>query len=369
MGNFNPNYSSTRPWDGLTQSNPTYPTPFTAITPSLPNVATGFDWHIHTAPYLLQYNLNLQREISNGTVLSVGYVGSHGIHLLTQQDQNAPAATIDANGIYHFGTVNSAGTLVANPRLNPNFSFLQMAEPGTTSRYNALQVSLNRRLTNNVQAQLSYTYSNCIDDGGFPIGSLNGGNSPTAYENPYVRSIDRGLCFFNVKHALRFNTVIALPFHGNRFKEGWQITGILSATSGYPFSISTGYDRVGYASTGTPRPNYISGCQVAVGGVNEWFNPACFSLQAPGTLGNVGRDNIIGPTYVDVDPALLKDTNINERFRLQFRGEIYNVFNHPNYGLPNASIFTASGPNPSAGQITSIVGNQRQIQFGLKLIF
>ena len=369
VGNFNPNYSSTRPWDGLTQNAPTYPTPFTAISASLPNVATGFDWHIHTAPYLLQYNLNVQREISDGTVLSVGYVGSHGVHLLTQQDQNAPAATIDSNGVYHFGTVNAAGTLVANPRLNSNFSFLQMAEPSTTSRYNALQVALNRRLTRSVEAQLSYTYSNCIDDGGFPIGSLNGGNSPTAYENPYVRSIDRGLCFFNVKHALRINTLIALPFHGNRFKDGWQITGIVSATSGYPFSISTGFDRVGYASTGTPRPNYVSGCQVAVGSVNQWFNPACFSLQAPGTLGNVGRDTVIGPTYVDVDPALLKDTNINEQFRLQFRAEIFNVFNHPNYGLPNANIFTASGPNPTAGQITTIVGNQRQIQFGLKLIF
>ena len=144
-----------------------------------------------------------------------------------------------------------------------------MAVPGTTSRYNSLQVSVNRRLTHDVQAQVAYTYSRCIDDGGFPIGSLNGGDSPTTYENPYSASIDRGLCFFNVKHALRINTLYPLPFHGNRFKEGWQITGISSATSGYPFSISTGYDRVGYAATGTPRPNYVSGCQVAVGNVNR----------------------------------------------------------------------------------------------------
>lgn len=216
---------------------------------------------------------------------------------------------------------------------------------------------------------MSYTYSKCIDDGGFPIGSLNGGNSPTSYENPYDRSIDRGLCFFNVKHALRLNSVVNLPFHGNRVVEGWQVTGILSAASGYPFSISTGFDRVGYASTGTPRPNYIAGCKVEVGTVNEWFNPGCFSLQAPGTLGNLGRDALIGPTNVDVDMALLKDTNITEIYRLQFRAEVFNLFNHPNYGLPNASVFTASGPNASAGQITSIVGNQRQIQFGLKLIF
>ena len=369
VGNFNPNYSSSPPWNGLTQSNPIYGQPFTAVSPVLPSVATGFDWHINTAPYLAQYNLNIQREILNGTVLTVGFVGSHGVHLLTQQDQNPPLATIESSGIYHFATVNSAGSPVVNARLNPNFSFLEMAVPGTTSRYNSLQVAANRRLTHDVQAQVAYTYSNCIDDGGFPIGSLNGGNSPTAYENPYLRSVDRGLCFFNVKHALRINAMYLLPFHGNRLVSGWQLSGIASATSGYPFSISTGYDRVGYASTGTPRPNYVGGCQVNVGTVNEWFNPACFSLQAAGTLGNMGRDNIIGPNSVDVDLALLKDTNINERFRLQFRAELFNLFNHPSYGLPNASVFTASGANPTAGQITTIVGTSRQIQLGLKLIF
>jgi hypothetical protein len=244
-----------------------------------------------------------------------------------------------------------------------------MAVPNTTSRYNSLQVSMNRRLTNNVQAQVAYTYSNCIDDGGYPIGSLNGGDSPSSYENPYLRSNDRGLCFFNVKHALRVNALYRLPFHGNRMLDGWQITGIVSATSGYPFTISTGFDRVGYAGTGTPRPNYISGCQVAEGNVSQWFNPACFALQAAGTLGNVGRDNVIGPTNVDADAAILKDTKLTEVIRLQFRAELFNIFNHPNYGLPNASVFTASGPNPTAGQITTIVGSSRQVQFGLKLIF
>ncbi len=369
VGNFNPNYSSSPPWNGLTQSNPIYGQPFTAVSPVLPSVATGFDWHINTAPYLAQYNLNIQREILNGTVLTVGFVGSHGVHLLTQQDQNPPFATVDAGGVYHFATVNAAGSPVVNARLNSNFSFLEMAVPDTTSRYNSLQVAANRRLTKDVQAQLAYTFSRCIDDGGFPIGSLNGGNSPTAYENPYDRSIDRGLCFFNVKHALRINAMYVLPFHGNRVVSGWQLSGIASATSGYPFSISTGYDRVGYASTGTPRPNYVSGCQVQEGTVAQWFNPACFSLQAAGTLGDVGRDTVIGPNSVDVDMALLKDTNITEKVRVQIRAELFNLFNHPSYGLPNASIFTASGPNPTAGQITTIVGTSRQVQFGLKIIF
>jgi hypothetical protein len=95
--------------NGFTQTNPVYgaiPFASASLTPPLPTVATGFDWHINTTPYLLQYNVNIQHEILSGTVLNVGYVGFHGVHLLTQHDQNPPAATIDANGIYHFATVN-----------------------------------------------------------------------------------------------------------------------------------------------------------------------------------------------------------------------------------------------------------------------
>jgi hypothetical protein len=368
-GQYIGSYGSSPPWQTLTQSGPAYPIPFSAITPSPVTVATGFAWQNSVTPYLLQYNLNVQREIAQGTVLSVGYVGSHGVHELTLQDQNPPAATIDSSGVYHFATVSSTGSIVVNPRLNPNFGFLDMAVPATTSRYNSLQISLNRRLTRNLQTQVAYTMSRCVDDGGYPIGSLIG-DSPTTYENPYLRDpTDKGLCFFNVSQALRINSLYLLPFHGNRFVEGWQITGILSASTGLPITIETGYDRVGYSSTGTPRPNYVSGCQVAVGRQSEWFNPACFSLQAAGTLGDIGRDTVIGPKNVDVDLALLKDTRITEHYRLQFRAELFNIFNHPNLALPNDSLFTASGPNPTAGQITNQVGTARQFQLGLKLIF
>lgn len=368
-GQYNGAFGSAPPSEILTQSAPTYPTPFTAITPSAVTWATGFAPQNDVTPYLLQYNLNVQREISQGTVLSIGYVGSHGVHELTLQDQNPPEATIDSNGVYHFGEVNSAGTLVENPRLNPNFGFLVAAVPGTTSRYNSMQVTLNRRLTHNLAAQVAYTWSRCIDDGGYPIGSLDGGSSTTV-ENPYLRDpTDKGLCYFNISQSLRVNFLYPLPFHGNRFKEGWQFSGIFSGSTGLPDSINTGFDRVGYSSSGTPRPNYVEGCQVSVGKVQEWFNPQCFSLQAAGTLGNEGRDTLYGPSNVDMDLALLKDTRINERTHVQFRGELFNIFNHPNLGLPNTSVFTASGPNPTAGQITTQVGNARQVQVALKLIF
>jgi hypothetical protein len=118
-----------------------------------------------------------------------------------------------------------------------------------------------------------------------------------------------------------------------------------------------------------------------------WLNPNCYSLQAPGTLGNAGRNTLIGPGLMDVDFAVLKDTRvpkISEAFRIQFRAEFFNLFNHPQLGQPNISLFTqgAAGActitglgcgslSPTSGQITSLGGNTaaRQIQFGLKFLF
>jgi hypothetical protein len=127
----------------------------------------------------------------------------------------------------------------------------------------------------------------------------------------------------------------------------------------------------------SPRPNYVSGCQVQVGHVAEWFNPGCFSLEAPGTLGDVGRNTVIGPGLFDADLGVLKDTRFKENINLQFRAELFNILNRTNYGLPiapgsqgGASLFQAGGATiPTAGQIFTQAGTPRQIQFALKFIF
>jgi hypothetical protein len=115
--------------------------------------------------------------------------------------------------------------------------------------------------------------------------------------------------------------------------------------------------------------------------VDEWFNTHCLQISAPGTLGNLGSDAGTGPGFLDLDLAVLKDTKINERMRLQFRGEFFNIINRTNYGVPNAALYTScpagtvcttsnyAGVNGIAGQITQQAGAPRQIQFALKLIF
>jgi hypothetical protein len=296
-----------------------------------------------------------------------------------------------------------SGRITLNQRVNPKYDFMNMSEAASTSRYDSLQTSLNRRLARNVQGQVAYTFSKCIDDGGSPIATVNGGATPTSYENPYDRSADRGLCYYHAKSTLRVNGLVDLPFRGNRFVEGWQLTGTVTQNSGLPISIATGFDQVGYTTnTGTPRPNYapnnpavtigivnFPACNnnPSVGAVGMWFNPNCFSLQAPGTLGNAGRNTIIGPGLAVVDFAVLKDTRvprISEVFRVQFRAEFFNLFNHPQFGQPNIFLFTqgqagactvtgagCGSLNPQGGQITTLGGNTaaRQIQFGLKFLF
>ena len=135
----------------------------------------------------------------------------------------------------------------------------------------------------------------------------------------------------------------------------------------------------------SPRPNAVVGCNVQTDHVNQWYNPACFSLEAPGTLGNLARNSVTGPGFFDMDVALLKDTRFKENLDLQFRAEFFNILNKTNYGLPvpagsqgGGNLFgTGTGPGPApglvylgnAGQITSQNGTPRQVQFALKLIF
>jgi len=214
-----------------------------------------------------------------------------------------------------------------------------------------------------------------MDNGGY-LASLNS-NTTGAFTNPYNGHTDQAPCGWDLNHVARVNGLIALPFHGNQLVEGWQISGILSANTGYPLNITTGYDETAGGSPVAiaPRPNLNPGCSnnPIIGTVNQWYDVTCFSLQAPGTFGNLGRNTVRGPNFVNTDVSLLKDTrirSISETFAVQFRAEFFNVFNHTNLGLPAVGLFLGGGGrNPGAGQITTYVGTPRQIQFALKVIF
>lgn len=368
----------------FTGGDPYWPTPFVGGgTPLLSNT-NGTYYGIHTTPYSLQYTLSAQRQLPGNTLLTVGYQGTRGVHLLAFHDFNAPVATVN-NGVYTFVHPDpvTPGVLDANPVPDPSFGSLDMLDTSTYSAYNALQVSAQHRLSSNLVFQLSYTWSHCID-GSYAYAGLGGNNVSSSNTNPYDWNADKGNCSFDLRQVIAANMVYALPFKGNRWKEGWQITGIQSWHTGVPFSLGEGTQPCLDNNFDNPRPNVVAGCDIyANQTVHQWYNPACFTASTYGTLGNMGRNALVGPGLIETDIGVMKETRIRERVSLQFRAELFNLFNHPNFSYPVTSVFSAgsastnyqSTPNATAGEITSLVGSgglsnvARQTQLSLKLLF
>jgi hypothetical protein len=354
-----------------------FPNPFVgAFTQPPYSNGQAVDYNNTKTPALYQWNLNLQRELPGSVIWTVAYVGSHGSHLFTGSDQNAPIATTDANGVLHFGALNNAGVAVNNPRWNPALGVVNALQTNGRSSYNSLQTNAVHRFSRNFQAGVAYTWGHSIDDGSASSGLETGGGGRS---NPYNFASERGNSTFDIRHTVRVNGVYRLPFKGNKFIEGWQISGIMSKSTGPPIIIATGIDQALTGQAGNQRPNITPGAtadSTQIGTVNQWYNPLSYTIQPVGTEGNAGRNIIRGPGVFNMDASILKDTKIpkiSEQFAVQFRAEFFNILNHENFGIPNLSLFTSTtgARNAAAGQIvTSNPGTiPREIQFGLKLIF
>ncbi|HLI84060.1 MAG TPA: carboxypeptidase regulatory-like domain-containing protein [Bryobacteraceae bacterium] len=373
---FSSAYTSNPPY--LTENqffpngDPNWPVPLVGSVTPLLSQTNGTYYGTHQTPYSLEYTATLQHQLPGNTLLSVGYTGTRGVHLLAFHDFNAPVPTV-INGVDHFA-ING----VQNPRPDPNFGALDMTDTTSYSSYNAMLVSVQHRLSANLVGQFSYTYSHCIDSA-YTYGGLGFNNATSAITNPYNWAADRGNCSYDLRHVISGNFVYLLPFKGNRLKEGWQFSLIQAWHTGVPFSLSEGDQADLQNNFDSERPNYVAGCNpYANQTVHQWYNPACFTASAYGTIGNLGRNNLWGPGYLDTDIAVVKNTKLNERISLQFRADLFNLFNQPNFAVPNTTIFNA-GVTPTlsstAGQITSLVGSgglsgvARQTQFSLKLVF
>ncbi|HVB85093.1 MAG TPA: TonB-dependent receptor [Candidatus Dormibacteraeota bacterium] len=339
------------------------------------------DYRSHVAPYEMQYNLTVERDIGHNTVASLGYVGAQGVHLYSQRNLNSPTL-VDASGNPVPSNCTSPSCFFKGPVPNPNFLGLDSTAPTSHSTYNGLVASLSRQISRNFQGQVSYTYSRCIDDG-----SASSGLEQASVEalDAYNQRFDRAACIFNVTHSLRVNGLYNLPFKGNRLVSGWQIAEILSTATGYPVNVTNGL-LPQVSNTGgitSDRPNFVAGCQTYAGKGQlsgpfvQWFNPSCYTPQPFGTLGNVGRNSLIGPGLLDLDFSIIKETRVNERLNAEFRAEFFNILNHTNLGQPAGAVFAGAGGAGAAnsfiagnaGLISTASTTSRQIQFAVKLIF
>jgi hypothetical protein len=392
-----------------------YPNPFPGAPPT-PGTGpitlfAGVSYLINKAPYQLQYNLTVQREILHGTVLSVGYVGAGGRDLFTQNDVNPAQCNTPGTPLGSTPTTNCAfpdpsfaavisatpnnlaTPNVPLPRINSANNSMFTVLGNSTSNYNSLQVSLNRQLTREVAGNVTYTWSKCLDTGSVTSG-LEQFSFPRA--NPYNPRYDYGRCTFDARHSLSQNGLIVLPFKGNRLVEGWQLSEILAVSTGMPVNILEGFDNTGLgAAIAAARPNYsgAAGCapnhlenvtpaSPVAPGARQWFDPSCYSATTYGSLGNVPRDSISAPGVLELDASVLKKTKITERVNTEFRAEFFNILNHTLLAPPAAGIFTGQSstcsgtpptcigvPSASAGQITATARPSREIQFALKFIF
>jgi hypothetical protein len=328
----------------------------------------------------------VQQQLDRNTALRVAYVGSHGYHGLLNIDPNTVPAQICASsgGCIAGGTGTARATVpqgaeyipVTPNRPNPYLSagFFWMTEGN--SSYNALQVDLTRRLTRGLQFRANYTRSKNLD--------MNSGLTGAQAQNQAQMIMNRndpprdwGPSALNITNQSSLSATYEIPFHRagvwlSRLLGGWQVNGIATLLTGFPFTPQLGSNRSADGNTRNPdRPslNPAFTGPVVLGTQTQWFNPNAFIVPSAGTWGDLGRGIYTGPGLADVDLSVFRNIVLSERFHLQFRSEFFNLLNRTNLGTPNATVFSGTSINPSAGLVTTLATTPRQIQFGLKLSF
>lgn len=376
---------------GPPQCGPGVPSPCTLFSPS------GVDPNVKT-PTIEEWNLEVEQQIAPNTSLRVGYVGSHGFHLINSRDPNQihPVVCATPAGCVSGGlgtTPTSAGLGLATDgqlyfpvgatRPNPYLSNAEMKGSFGVSSYQALQVEVRHKFSQGLDFRGNYTYSKCLD-----IADEEGGsqaeNGPSDVNHPYTPLQDYGPCTIDVTQAVGLSGSYELPmgkgkaFMGkvtgpaDKIVSGWQINSIGTIYTGLPLTPVDGNNQTGSGEqSNSDRPSWNPAFTgpLIVGTPQEWFNPNAFKLQPLGTYGNVGKGIMRGPGLKEWDMSVFKTTTLTERAKLQFRAEFFNITNSVNLNTPSLTIFSHGAIAQSAGTITSTVTTSRQIQLALKLLF
>jgi hypothetical protein len=319
-------------------------------------------------PYIYNYNFNIQQALGPGTVLQLSYVGSAAHKLFRTRDIN--------QGIFDLETGQASRPFNAT---FPQFSNIDMLEASANSNYNAFETFVRQRMRKGLMLYVAYTWSKSIDDAS---NGLESGTRGLAFpQNSFNPRAERGLSSHDIRHRFTFNTVYEIPLSAwlsdwpKRVTEGWQISAIYTWSTGLTATPFLTADR---SLTGelNDRPNRVGDPN---SGVNKtrlgWFNKNAFVTPPQGTFGNAGRNILFGPGANIADFSLNKSTSITERVSLQLRTEFFNIFNHPNFTVPNpqfdSSAFGTIGSTPDVAGSNPRLGDggPRVIQFGLKLLF
>jgi hypothetical protein len=307
-------------------------------------------------PHMDTWQLSYERQITNTLMAEIAYAGSKGSNLIWVGNINEVQP----------GPGSQASRRLIQPL--SNVATINYFDTNNESWYNGLQTKLNKRFSHGLQFLVSYTFSKSLDYAGSPAsggGAVGGPQSVTLFKQ------SRGPSGFDVKHRFVTSYVWDLPFgqghalaSGGILKpilENWQFSGIITLSTGRPFTVflNTG------VNNGAPSwPDRIGDGKLDNPGPDLWFDINDFVAPPPNTYGNSGRGVLYAPGTQTVDVSLSRTFPIKDRIRLQFRAEAFNLFNTPQFGFPNQNIGA-----PTAGRITTTIGDNRSMQFALKLDF
>lgn len=404
----NPPYQQTASITATTLDNPAGAVGIGSAVPGLRAVQS--DWN---TPYMQHWSLDIQHQLTRNTVVTAGYYGSKGTHLIgvTELNEVAPGVALNslcAPGNTYYGqpapptlvscqpsgfAFRNSATTTNNPnvvgatafsdllildQLRPfkGFRSIAIIQPRYNSNYHSLQVFGQHRFSGDSQMNMSYTWAKNLTDAQTDRSS--------APQNSYNTRLERGRAALDRRHIFNFNYVYELPWFNRqegftgKLLGGIQLSGIFTYQTGLPFTITTSnLDYVGLGlinANPAARPNQI--CNPNDGAPNtqqEWFNTDCFSVNPPitgpgstglqNTDGTAGRGTVHGPSTKRIDFTASKNIRFNENMRLQLRWEVFNIFNWTNFRA-----FQTNNTNAAFGQITS-VRDPRTMQFGIKFSF
>ena len=303
------------------------------------------------------WNLTLERQLGEDWLFRSAYVGNKGTFLYGTSDQK-PLRELNP-AVYMPGATHDN---TQQRRLYPQFSTVGYISSSNNSHYNALQTTLEKRMSRGLSILCNWTWARGIDDYG--------------WSDPFNRHFDYGLSDDDIHHNFKLSSVWDLPktsFTGAAGKvlNGWEVTSIISWRGGFPYSIVDSSDN-SFSGVGRDRADLVGSLRAAVLSssrshaqlVQEWFNPTVFADNAVGTFGNSGKNILRGPRFFETDLGLMKTTQITERTSAQFRAEFFNAFNNVNFSRPHNDF-----RDPQVAQITGLDGKPRILQFALKLMF
>jgi len=347
-------------------------------------------WDPNVQPAIAdEWNFTIQHQFGHDTTFQIGYVGQKGTHLMVPFDYaqrvllpNSACGTPPCTAPSPYFAKNpTLYNVLGNPALGGQGATVSGTKSNGTMEYNSLQAVLQKQMSHGLQAQVSYTYSKCMSDSTGYYGAWNNALSASAYwQNVYDQRAEWAPCYYDATHVLSAYAIYDLPFgHGKQFGGnvnsvvngvigGWEISPIVSWRTGWPLPVYGAADNSGTFGRGArANCNAIpSVTDTTIPGVGvQWFtNNGDFTQPAVGTFGNCSPQlgGLRSPHFTDVDMSLHKDFQLNERFRLQFRTDFINAFNHVQLNAPNM------GLGSTMGQITS-AQPPRNIQLALKLYY